>query len=162
MTAVTMTELGGINDYEAFCARDAARLRRLLVAHFGVEVGVEAAADALAWAWEHWAQMSVVDNRVGYLYRVAQSKARRYRRWGRRPTFPPETGRPPRDPEPGLDKALRRLPADHRVAVLLVHAHGWTYAEVAEAQGVPVSTVRNHVHRGLLALRRHLGVSDEH
>ena len=160
MMTVTMTS-GTTVAYEAFCARDALRLRRLLVAHYGLEVGAEAASDAMAWAWEHWAELSTVDNQVGYLYRVAQSKARRYRRWGRRPTFPAEMGRPPGDHEPGLERALRRLPADHRVAVLLVHAHGWTYAEVAEARDVPVTTVRNHVHRGLAALRRHLGVHDE-
>src|SRR5687767_8453908 len=93
-TGVSPDETAGIDGYELFCTTDAPRLRRLLVAHFGVEVGTETASDALTWAWEHWAELSEVENRVGYLYRVAQSKARRYRRWGRRPTFPPEAGRP--------------------------------------------------------------------
>lgn len=39
----------------------------------------------------------------------------------------------------------------------VVHAHGRSYAEVAETLGVEVSTVRNHVHRGLQKLPLILG-----
>ncbi len=42
------------------------------------------------------------------------------------------------------------------MAVLLVHAHGWSYAEVADVLDIRVSAVRNHVHRGLTKLRTHL------
>jgi RNA polymerase sigma-70 factor (ECF subfamily) len=147
--------------YEDFLAVDGHRLRRLLVAHYGVDVGTEVTSDTLAWAWEHWDELAPVANRVGYLYRVAQSSGRRYWRWRRRPAFPPEAPDATPDPEPGLASALTRLPEAHRVAVLLVHAHGWSYAEVAETLGVPVSTIRNHVHRGMQKLRLILGVDDE-
>lgn len=143
--------------YEQFLAADGARLRRLLVAHYGTDVGTEVNSDMLAWAWEHWDELASVTNRLGLLYRVAQSKSRRYWRWRRRPAFPPEAPVGPSEPEPGLPSALGRLPEAHRVAVLLVHAHGWSYGEVAEAMGVPLSTVRNHVHRGLQKLRLTLG-----
>ena len=79
-----------MDSYENFLATDGSRLRRLLVAHYGVDVGVEATSDALAWAWEHWDDLAPLTNRVGYLYRVAQSTSRRYWRWRRRPTFPLE------------------------------------------------------------------------
>ena len=46
------------------------------------------------------------------------------------------------------------------MAVLLVHAHGHTYEEAAAVLGVPVTTVRNHLHRGLARLRATLGVTD--
>ena len=143
--------------YEDFLAADGPRLRRLLVAHYGADVGAEVAADTLLWAWEHWDDLDAVANRLGYLYRVAQSNSRRYWRWRRRPSFPPELSPPMSEPEPGLPAALARLPEAHRVAVLLVHAHGWSYAEVADAVGVEVSTVRNHVHRGMQKLRLILG-----
>lgn len=56
------------------------RLSYALAATYGVEVGAEATADALAWAWEPWEQVRVMDNPAGYLYRVGQSRARRYHR----------------------------------------------------------------------------------
>lgn len=143
--------------YEAFLSSDGARLRRLLVAHYGTDVGTEVNSDMLLWAWEHWDELASVTNRLSFLYRVAQSNTRRYWRWRRRPSFPPEASTTKPDPEPGLPAALARLPEAHRVAVLLVHAHGWSYGEVAEAVGAPVSTVRNHVHRGMLKLRLILG-----
>jgi RNA polymerase sigma-70 factor (ECF subfamily) len=143
--------------YEKFLAADGARLRRLLIAHYGTDVGTEVNSDMLAWAWEHWDELASVTNRLGLLYRVAQSNSRRYWRWRRPPSFPPEPPAAMFEPEPGLPAALARLPEAHRVAILLVHAHGWSYGEVAEAVGLPLSTVRNHVHRGMQRLRLTLG-----
>jgi RNA polymerase sigma factor (sigma-70 family) len=48
---------------------------------------------------------------------------------------------------------LAKLNRAQRVAVVLVHSHGWTYAEVAEVLDVSLDAVRNHVHRGLRRLR---------
>jgi RNA polymerase sigma-70 factor, ECF subfamily len=144
--------------FSSFVVADGARLRRVLVAHYGVEVGSEVASDALAWAWEHWDRVQHMDNQCGYLYRVAQSSARRHRRWRRRIVLPAETfdaGLPA--PEPGLDRALARLSASQRVAVLLVHGLDWSYKDAAAAMGVPVTTIRNHLVRGLAQLRRELG-----
>ena len=59
-------------------------------------------------------------------------------------------------PEPGLHTALERLTDDQRVAVRLVHAHGYTYAEAATMLDIPITTLRNHIHRGMKRLRRHL------
>src|ERR1700755_2408276 len=66
--------------FEAFTQRCGPDLRRVLVARYGVEVGVEAAADALAYAWERWDRVGAMANPTGYLVRVGQSAARRYRR----------------------------------------------------------------------------------
>ncbi len=52
-----------------------------------------------------------------------------------------------------LADALARLRRPERVAVVLVHAHGWSYGEVADVLGVTVAAVTNHVHRGLQRLR---------
>jgi RNA polymerase sigma factor (sigma-70 family) len=144
--------------FQEFVETVVQRLRRALVARYGVDVGNDVCADALAYAWEHWTDVAAMRNPTGYLYRVAQSAARRHHRWRRRPTFPPESAPLRGETEPGLDKALARLSEAHRISVLLVHAYGWTYEETAELLGVPVSTVRNHLHRGMKKLRGALGV----
>lgn len=42
MKGVAITEpTNSLGGYEAFCAGDGVRVRRLLVAHFGVEVGAD-------------------------------------------------------------------------------------------------------------------------
>jgi RNA polymerase sigma factor (sigma-70 family) len=62
--------------------------------------------------------------------------------------------------EPRLASALSSLSERQRVAVLLVHAHGWTLEAAAEVVGVSTSTLRNHLARGLAKLRDQLGVAD--
>lgn len=52
-----------------------------------------------------------------------------------------------------LADALRRLPDVQRRAIVLHHAGGLTYAEVASALKRPEGTVKADVHRGLRALR---------
>ncbi len=140
------------------------RLRRALVARHGPDLGVDLTADVMAWAWEHRARLAEVDNVVGYLYRVAQSRERRYRRWrARTPSFavPPDAAVGPEQREAQLTLlALARLTPEQRMAVLLVKAHRWTYPEVADLLGLPVTTVTNHVTRGLARLRAHLEETD--
>jgi DNA-directed RNA polymerase specialized sigma24 family protein len=134
------------------------RLRRALVAAYGPERGVEAVAEALAYAWERWDRVRTMDNPAGYLYRVGQSRTRRF---ARRPVrFPAgETVGVPWI-EPGLPGALEDLTDAQRVAVVLVHGYGWQLREVAQLTGVAVTTVQNHVERGLAKLRAALEVDD--
>jgi DNA-directed RNA polymerase specialized sigma24 family protein len=139
--------------FETFIAGAEPRLRRAFVARFGVEHGNDVTADVLAYAWEHWKTLATIDNPIGLLYRVGQSRARRYRRWARPVVFPVQSSVPGVHVEPGLGAALSRLSDDQRVAVILVHSYGWTYAEAAEALGTPISTFRNNLHRGMARLR---------
>jgi RNA polymerase sigma-70 factor (ECF subfamily) len=53
--------------------------------------------------------------------------------------------------------ALRHLPDDYRVAVVLCDVVGLPYDEIAVELGVPVGTVRSRIHRGRALLRRSLG-----
>lgn len=133
------------------------RLRQTLTASFGVEIGREAAADALAYTWENWPRIQDMENPVGYIYTVGKDRARRMRR--RRPVVIPQ---PPteRTPwvEPGLTRALTGLPERQRVVVLLLHGYDWTLSEVAENLGVAKTTVQEHEERGMAKLRRKLGV----
>jgi RNA polymerase sigma-70 factor (ECF subfamily) len=55
-----------------------------------------------------------------------------------------------------VQDALRALPEDYRVAVVLCDVVGLPYEEIAEQVGVPIGTVRSRIHRGRLALRRAL------
>jgi DNA-directed RNA polymerase specialized sigma24 family protein len=133
------------------------QLRRALVAAYGAERGREATAEALAYAWEHWQALQSIGNRLGYLYRVGQSRTRPRRN---RPLF----ARSP-DPEPWFEPnlvvALEQLTEPQRTAVVLVHGFGWTMREVAECTGVRVTSVQNHLERGLRKLRARLKVSTD-
>ena len=133
------------------------KLRRALVARYGAEIGREATAEALAYGWEHWGRVSAMDNPVGYLYRVGQSRSRRYR--PKRAVFAPLDDRSLPWVEPGLAPALKELPSRQREVVVLVYGFGYTHAEVAELLHLSRSTVQNHVERGLKKLRRRLEVS---
>ena len=97
------------------------RLRRALVSAYGPERGREAAAEALAYAWERWDAVRKLENPLAYLYRVGQSRTR-----GRqtRTVFAPPPGPEPWY-EPGLAVALERLSMAQRTAVVLVHGFGW-------------------------------------
>ena len=154
------TEVSATSWLEGFLDGPSDRLRSGLVARFGVRIGCEAHADAIAWASEHAAELQTMASPLGYLFRVGQSAARRYLRWERRPVELPPAD-PARDPlvEPALPAALAELREAERTAVVLVHCHGWSYAEVAELLEVEITTVNNYVSRGMTKLRRSLGVT---
>ena len=141
--------------FEEFVRTGGGDLRRALCARYGVEVGVEVTADVLAYAWERWAGISAMENPIGYLFRVGQSAARRYRRRSVVLPLLHAPGEP--DFDPRLPRLLEDLPDRQRVAVVLVCVYDWTYPRCAEVLGVSESTVRTHVRRGLDALRRELG-----
>jgi DNA-directed RNA polymerase specialized sigma24 family protein len=157
--------------FTAFVAERGPRLKQALIAALGGEVGREAAAEALLWAWEHWSRLQGMDNPSGYLYRLGKNRgiAMLRRRDGfamlrRRDGFPVEPSVSSGDGpwvEPGLTAALQRLTQMQRVAVLLVHGWGWTYREVADHLDVGMSTVQVHVNRGLAKLRRELKVGND-
>ena len=149
--------------FECFVRDNEPRLRRALVAAYGFDEGRDAAAEALAYAWEHWARLQDVSNLPGYLFRVAQSRARRRAPRVLRASagFDMPGGAEHRF-EPGLPRALAALSQRQRVAVVLIHGYGCTLREVSELIGVKPTTVQNHLERGLTRLRTMLGVSDEH
>ena len=106
------------------------KLRFALTAALGTEYGREAAAEALAYGWEHWDRVREADNPAGYLYRVGLNH-----------------GKKPRSRE------------QQRVTVFLVHGHEWSMTEVAILLGVSKGTVQKHLERGMEKLRRKLGVT---
>lgn len=80
------------------------------------------------------------------------------------PTAPPEVSGPgnPGDPEnaarasevrEALRRALPRVPAVFREAVLLRDVEGWSYREIAQMLGIEEGTVKSRAHRGRKRLR---------
>ncbi|MGY6501421.1 MAG: RNA polymerase sigma factor [Acidimicrobiales bacterium] len=154
-------EAGSDDEFDQFVGSVEPRLRSALVAAYGSDLGRTATLDALTWAWRNWDRARSLESPVGYLFRVGQSAARRSMsraRW----TAPVVEEGSSSEPwfEPRLLPALRRLPRQQRVAVVLCHAMQWTHAEVAELLGVSTSTVQTHVERGVAALRRTMEVDD--
>ena len=147
-------------EFTAFVRDVEPRLLHALVAHYGQVDGREATVDALSWAWENWDRLADVDNKLGYLYRVGQSATRRYAARPVPGVLHVRAVQQSPDIDPGLLPALAQLSEQQRTAVVLVHAFGWTQTEVAELLDVTVSTVREHITRGLTRLRARLEVCD--
>lgn len=148
--------------YTTFVEEVASRVRTALIAAYGPEVGAEATAEALVYAWEHWERIGPMENPAGYLYRVGRSRAVGILR---RSQYPPVRAVPSSNSdhwvEPGLPKALAKLSERQRLSLVLVDGLGWTLAEVGEFLGVTPSTVQRHRDRGLGKLRRSLGVESD-
>ena len=144
--------------FEEFAGSIGVSLRAALVAAFGPDAGVDAAAEALAYGWEHWHRIGQMENPSGYLYRVGQTAARRARRPQGFLPVPPADDLP--DFEPRLLPALEGLSEGQRVCVVMVHAFGWGQTEVARLLDISPSTVRTHLARALTHLQRELEVSN--
>lgn len=132
------------------------KLRHALVSSCGAEVGREATADALEYAWLHWARVEAMDYPVAYLFRVGRSAARKYRPLPS--STDPESA--PHDPwvEPHLEGVLSCLSERQRTAVVLRYSFEYTFEEISDVMGISVSSVQKHVERGLVKLRKGLEV----
>ena len=141
--------------FDAFVADAQVRLRRAFVARYGVDLGVEACSESIAWAYANRSRLMAMTNPVGYLYRVGQTAVRTQVRWKRAPMFPVEVADDDLPlPDDGLHVAMAKLNRDQRCAVMLVHAYGYPYAEAAAMLDVPITTLKNHLSRGGKKLRR--------
>jgi RNA polymerase sigma-70 factor (ECF subfamily) len=143
-----------VETFDDFVDRVGLGLKHAFVARFGRLDGVEAASEAMAYAWEHWSRVSEMENPVGYLYRVGRSRTRRIRR--RTPLLPEVVNSRMPEVEPRLPESLAALSERQRVAVILVHGLGWTQKEAAELLGVSRTTLQNHLERGTARLRNAL------
>ncbi len=145
------------DSFVEFVTRTEARLRIALSAAHGSERGREAAAEALAYAWEHWDRINTMDNPVGYLYRVGHNHAKSLRSKQAVSLPGVDVQRIPWV-EPSLPAALAKLSEQQRVVVALLHGYQWSMSEVAELLDVSKSTVQSYDKRGLARLRSKLGV----
>lgn len=135
-------------------------IRHALTAGFGVEVGRDAAEEALVYAWQHWDRVGAMRNPSGYVYRVGHRIAQKMARASRRPVvFPPAPAVNPVHVEPELPGALAALSPKQRVVVVAVYGYGLSEREAAELLGISRSSVRRHSERAIAGLRRRLGVT---
>jgi DNA-directed RNA polymerase specialized sigma24 family protein len=149
------TPQNSVDGFDSLIDEIRSRLLPVLVAKWGIEVGSDVCSDVEEYAWENRVKVARMENPLGYLYRVAQSKSRSHVRWMKRTTFPSRFPDIVHE-DPALHDMLQMLAtlnADQRVCVMLVHAFGWTYEEVAELLGVTRAVVNHNVHRGLTVLR---------
>jgi DNA-directed RNA polymerase specialized sigma24 family protein len=147
-----------VDGFREFVEAHERKLRHALTAALGYDFGKDAAAEALAYGWEHWERVRDMENPIGYLYVVGRAKGRRMSRFGPI-TYPPVTEERTPWCEPGLPAALAGLPEKQRIVVLLVYGYDWRLSEVAQTLGVSKSTVQTHADRAMSHLRRKLGAN---
>jgi RNA polymerase sigma-70 factor (ECF subfamily) len=150
---------GGGTDFERYYRRHAEPLRRALCLAVGdVDLGTEAADEALARACERWDHIGGYVNPDGWVYRVglnwARSRQRRNRFRDRRPV--PERGVIPVPGDPELAAALAGLSTDHRAVVVCRYLLDWTVDQTATALDIPAGTVKSRLARALTVLQRAL------
>ncbi len=143
--------------FSAFVVDHERRIRSALTASLGIEVGREATAEALAYAWEHWDRVSAMENPGAYLFVVGRDKGRRLAR-KRAVVFPDIQREELPWIEPGLPPALVSLTENQRTVVMLLHGYDWTMEEVASVLGISKSSVQTHAERAMKKLRRKLKV----
>lgn len=138
------------------------------------EAAEDVTQEAFVAAWQHLATFRGGSFR-SWLFTIAANRARdELRRRGRRPSVSLDAARddpdradldpPDRGPSPegvaeqaelraALETALRELPDDWREVVVLSDIHGLDYAEIAQATGVAVGTVKSRLSRARARLR---------
>ncbi|HYN92896.1 MAG TPA: sigma-70 family RNA polymerase sigma factor [Pilimelia sp.] len=123
----------------------------------------DAAQEAYSRAWLRWDTLASYDDPEAWVrtvghrlvlnrFRKVRNGIRAYRRHG-----PPEAARPPSEDVVALVAALRQLPADQRMAIVLHHLVDLPVAEVATQTQTSVNTVKTRLARGRRALAAILG-----
>lgn len=136
--------------YDEFVRQHQRALLQAVAPVAGPDAANDAVANALVHAWVHWDRVSAMENPMGYCYTIARRDAMR------RPTHallpaPPAAELP--GFEPRLLPALAELSEMQRQVVYLVEGFGWGLTDTARILDISVSTVRNHLARGLTRLR---------
>ena len=54
----------------------------------------------------------------------------------------------PDENTPDLNRFLKVLNPNERMAMILAYAHGMSHAEISEVSGLPVGTIKSHINRG--------------
>jgi RNA polymerase sigma-70 factor (ECF subfamily) len=122
--------------FDRFYRAHAGTVRQALCLVLGeVDLGTEAADEAMARACERWPAVSAYANPTGWAYRVglnwARSRQRRHRWRDRRPV--PDVPVPTVPGDPDLTVALGRLGVDHRAVVVCRYLLDWSVDDTAAA-----------------------------
>lgn len=147
--------------FEDFYRAYRTRLVRALVLSLGdLDLGVEAADEAMVRAYRRWRTVRTYRNPMGWVYTVGvnwgRSRLRRRRR--ERPGLENVEATPTAGPDVGVRDALAALPLDQRTVVVLRYYLGLSNTETAQALGIAAGTVKSRLSRALDRLGHSLGV----
>lgn len=154
-------------DFSAFYVATSPRLVRQLYLMVGsLPEAEDVAHEAYERAWLQWRKVAELDSPEAWVRTVARRLAvSRWRRtrnaataWRRRAVA--DASAPPSPDHVALVGALRRLPEQQRVAIVLHHLADLTVEQVAGETGASVSAVKAQLVRGRAALAQLLGNSD--
>lgn len=154
-------------DFEAFYAANMEQLIRSLTATLGSRAAAQdAAQEAMVKAYRKWDQVSGYANPMGWCYRVALRQGQRtWRKFGKEQLTDKVAVQPSTEQDnglrPDLVRALLALPLTQRSVVVLRVFMGWTIEETADALGISTGTVSGRYSRGLHALRRSVGETED-
>ena len=142
--------------------------RTLTVALGDRSAAEEAAQEALTRALRRWRHVRALDRPAAWLYVVAMNHVRDgWRRDHREPRWDAELDASAADPSGGVTttlsvrEAITTLPARQREAVVLRYLADLPLADVAEAMGCAVGTVKATLHQALGSLRVELEEDDD-
>jgi RNA polymerase sigma-70 factor, ECF subfamily len=132
------------------------------------EAALDATQDTFVALWRKAGQYEGTAAVGTWLYRIAVNTCYDQLRRRRRRATEPLPDLEPADPRatdpfeaaderPALEHALRSIPEEFRVAVVLTDVEGLSIADVAEVLGVPPGTVKSRVFRGRRRLAELLG-----
>ena len=142
--------------------------RTLTVALGDRSAAEEAAQEALTRALRRWRHVRTLDRPAAWLYVVAMNHVRDgWRHEHREPRWETGLGTSTADPSSGVTTALSvreaitTLPPRQREAVVLRYLADLSLADVAEAMGCAVGTVKATLHHALGSLRIELEEDDD-
>jgi len=153
--------------FEAVAVPDARRLYSLALSILRDEGEAEdAVQETLLKAWRSWGSVAEMDRPASWLTRVCVNHCISRRRHLRSRGWPPlaliEDAASGSDAGAAadfvdVDRAYRRLSLRQRAAITLNYRHGYSIDECAVFMGCRPGTVRAHLARGLVTLRKELG-----
>ena len=142
--------------------------RTLTIALADRSAADEATQEAMTRALRRWRHVRGLDRPAAWLYVVAMNHVRDgWRRDRREPKWDAEFDSPTPDPSGGVTTALSvreaiaTLPARQREAIVLRYLADLPLADVADAMGCAVGTVKATLHQALASLRVELKEDDD-
>ena len=139
-------------------------LRRLLAGDHGT--ADDLAQDTFLMAYRKLHTLKAGGSLVSWLHTIAYRQFLGFRQKQSRQQVmadPPQQGHAPRaavDASILLPKLLQQVSDAQRACLTLAYAEGMSHAEISDITGIPLGSVKAHIHRGKLKLQRWLKEND--
>lgn len=167
MTEEAVAEARRLETFEDFFHANYERLLRAMYLATGNKHEAEdLAQDAMARVLERWDRVSVLEDPVGYVYRVALNRRRSLlRRFAVALRKTPEAHEPESmaavEERDAIKRALAGLPTSQREALVLCDWLGMSDTQAGAVLGASPGAIRTRLHRARSEMRTILGGSDE-